>query len=93
MPSRRGYCVSIQEAFQDRQFQGMDLVIRQAGPSINGIGYLSKALALFGDEDQERPNICWVTHPLGVVVDCIDWELSVSIGQMDDYLHFYTGGI
>jgi len=93
MPGRRGYCVSIQEAFQDRQFQGMDLVIRTPGPSLTGIGYLSKALTLFGDEDQERPFVRWITHPLGVVVDCLEDEEYVTIDQMDTYLHFYIGGI
>lgn len=93
MPGRRGYCVTIAEAFQDRQFQGMDLVIRTPGPSLTGVGYLSKALSLFGNEGQGRPFIRWVTHPLGVVVDCLDDEESVTIDQMDTYLHFYVGGV
>ena len=31
----------------------MDLAIRTPGPSLSGVGYLTKALSMFGDEDTE----------------------------------------
>lgn len=93
MPTRRGYCVLPREAFASGLFPSAQVVIRQAGPSLTGIGYLSKAMRLFADEEQERPEICYVWHPLGLIVSAIEEEMYVTVDQMDTYLHFYVGGV
>jgi hypothetical protein len=85
--------VTLAEAFSDHSFAGADLVIRQGGPSIGQIGLLSKAMRLFASVDPFRPAISCVWHPLGLVVKATEYEESVSLAEMDTYLHFYVGGV